>query len=149
MRKSLILSLAAFMFVVNPAAWAMGPVNVDAKGVAVKGYDVVNYFLKNTAVKGSQQYSTQWDGATWYFQNEQNRELFELNPKYYAPEYGGYCAYGVTQNAKADIDPEAFSVYKDHLYLNVNSQVKRYWESNKEMNINTADANWQSLKNNR
>lgn len=66
------------------------PVNTTVFGIAIKGYDTVAYHTQNRAVKGSLQYSTNWNDATWYFASAQNRDLFAADPERYAPQYGGY-----------------------------------------------------------
>ncbi len=64
--------------------------------VAIKGYDPVAYFTQNQAVEGSPQYSHHWLGATWYFASAEHRDMFMRDPAKYAPQYGGYCADGVS-----------------------------------------------------
>src|SRR6516162_11475264 len=78
-----------------PFAGKVEPVNKDGKGVALKGYDAVAYFEQNQPVKGSDQFSYQWMGATWLFSKAQNRDKFAADPQQYAPQYGGYCSYAV------------------------------------------------------
>ncbi|MBV8351135.1 MAG: hypothetical protein JOZ21_02530, partial [Verrucomicrobia bacterium] len=46
-------------------------VNVDEKGVILKGYDVVAYFKQGRAVKGNPNYSSRYGGATYYFASEE------------------------------------------------------------------------------
>ncbi|WP_352255987.1 YHS domain-containing (seleno)protein, partial [Pseudoalteromonas sp. 19-MNA-CIBAN-0066] len=60
---------------------------------AIKGYDSVAYFTQNKAVKGSDKYTFSYLGADWHFSSEENKTAFAENPKRYAPQYGGWCAY--------------------------------------------------------
>ncbi len=82
-----------------------GEVLVDERGVAIEGFDPVAYHLADTAVQGQAGYATQWNGATWWFSSEENRQLFIAAPEKYAPAYGGWCAYGVAEGYAAETDP--------------------------------------------
>jgi YHS domain-containing protein len=75
---------------VPAGAQALSPVNVDERGVAVKGYDVVAYFTAGEPVEGSSDMALKWSGATWWFSNRKHLELFQGDPEKYAPRYGGY-----------------------------------------------------------
>ena len=92
------------------------PVN-NNNATAIKGYDPVAYFKQSAAVKGSPQFTTQWMGATWQFSSAENRDLFAANPEQYAPQYGGYCAYAVSEGHTASIDPEAWKIVDGKLYV--------------------------------
>ena len=86
--------------------------------VAIKGYDPVAYFTQNDAVKGSEQFSYRWLGATWYFASAENRDLFAREPVKYAPQYGGHCADGVSFGTiTTNIDPNAWRIIEGKLYL--------------------------------
>ena len=79
--------------------------------VAIKGYDPVAYFTQNEAVKGSEQFSYRWLGATWQFASSENRDLFAHEPVKYAPQYGGLCADGVSfGTVTTNIDPKAWRI---------------------------------------
>lgn len=68
---------------------APGPVNTEY-GIAIKGFDPVAYFTAGEPVKGDEQFSYEWNGATWLFAAKRHKELFMNNPERYAPQYGGY-----------------------------------------------------------
>jgi len=111
---ALILMLAA----VNPAK-AEDVVNTGYFGdVAIKGYDTVAYFTEHKAVKGSEKFAYHWLGANWYFSSAENREIFTREPVKYAPQYGGYCADGVSAGTiTTNIDPKAWRIVDGKLYL--------------------------------
>lgn len=111
-------------------------------GVAVGGYDPVAYFTEGKAVKGSKQITTEKNGARWRFSSEENRAAFEADPSRYAPQYGGYCAWAVSQGYTAKGDPNAWKIVDGKLYLNYNRSVQRTWAKNTSKNIAKADANW-------
>jgi YHS domain-containing protein len=134
---SLLLLLAA------PAL--AGPVN-ETGGIAIKGYDPVAYFTDAKAVKGSPAHQHAWRGATWHFASAEHRDAFAADPEKYAPRYGGFCAYGVAQGYKVQIDPEAWSIVDGVLYLNYSPSVKRDWLKDTTGYITKADANWPGLE---
>ena len=122
------------------------PVNTE-NGVAIKGTDTVAYFNEGRAVKGSDRFTYEWMGATWKFASAENRDLFASNPEKYAPQYGGFCAWAVSQGYTAPIDPNAWKIVNDKLYLNYNKRVQRTWEKDIPGNITKADRNWPRLMN--
>jgi YHS domain-containing protein len=121
-------------------------INADRTGVAVRGYDPVAYFTDQQARKGSDQITATHAGATYYFSTTEHRDAFLAGPDRYVPAYGGFCAYGVAQGHKVDIDPEAFRVVDDRLYLNYSKGVQKRWLADVPGNIARADGNWQKLR---
>lgn len=141
---SAVLASGALAFPL--AALAAGPVNVNAQGVAVHGYDVVAYVVMGKPVKGSAEFSAAWRGATYWFSNAAHLKTFEADPARYEPQYGGYCAYGVAQGVKPDIDPTAFAVVDGKLFLNLNPGVQKRWQADIPGHIQKATQNWPTLK---
>ncbi len=66
------------------------PVNVNSKGIAIKGFDAVAYFSMGKPIKGTEEYEYEWKGAKWWFASNDHRELFLNAPEKYTPQYGGY-----------------------------------------------------------
>ena len=112
---------------------------------AINGYDTVAYFTEGAPVKGKKQFSTEYQQATWWFASQQNLDLFLSDPEKYAPQYGGYCAYAVSQNTTASIEPELFTIVDDKLYLNYSEKVNQQWTADKARFIVEADKNWPKL----
>lgn len=143
------LALLGVLFAAGVAGAAaetvVKPVNADGKGVAVHGYDVVAYFTENKAVKGSASHQFEWNGAVWRFSSAANRDRFAADPVAYGPQFGGYCAYAVSRNYTADIDPDAFSIVNGKLYLNYSRVVQIRWQLDRDGNIAKGDANWPKL----
>ena len=115
-------------------------------GVAIRGYDPVAYFAEGAAVEGSKQFSCSWKGTEWHFKNQSNLDTFRANPEKYAPQFGGYCAYGASENHKSPTEPNAFTIVNDKLYLNYNMKVKEMWMKDTKGRIATAEKNWNTLK---
>jgi len=115
--------------------------------IAIRGADPVAYFTENKPVLGSDRFSYQWKDATWLFASAENRDLFASNPEKYAPQYGGFCAWAVSQGYTASIDPNAWKIVDGKLYLNYNRSVQRSWERDIPGNIAKADRNWPKILN--
>ena len=115
------------------------------KGIAIKGYDPVAFFTEKKAMVGDQNIVFDWSGSQWRFISKENLELFKMNPEKYAPQYGGYCAYGVSENHKSPTDPNAWTVVGNKLYLNYSLKVKELWSTDIPGRINKADENWRTL----
>ena len=115
-------------------------------GKAIRGYDPVAYFSEGKPVKGDDKLLYSWNNANWYFSSRQNLDLFKANPEKYAPQYGGYCAYGLSEGHKAPTDADAWSIEDGKLYLNYNTDVRKMWSKEKKDRIEKADKNWQQIK---
>lgn len=122
-----------------------GVTNVDASGVAVQGYDVVAFFTEAKPVKGAAEFTAQHDGATYRFSSARHRDLFVAAPAKYVPQYGGYCAFGVTKDAKFPIEVETWQVIDGKLYLNKNADVKKKFSEDTAGLIRVADAKWPAV----
>lgn len=116
-----------------------------ANGVAIQGYDPVAYVTESAAVEGDAGITADYNGATYQFASAANRDAFVANPAKYAPQYGGFCAYAVSKGYTAPIDPQAFSVVDDKLYLNFSKSVRGIWSKDIPGNIVKGDANWPEL----
>lgn len=112
------------------------------QNVAIEGYDAVAYFTKSQATEGKASISHQYNGVKWHFSSEKNRDLFAKSPEKYAPQYGGYCAYAMSNGFTVSTDPHAFTIVNDKLYLNYSLGVRETWLEDKEERIVDADANW-------
>jgi YHS domain-containing protein len=107
---------------------------------AIYGYDPVAYFIDNKAIKGDKNITYEWHGAQWHFSNVEHKTLFANSPEKYAPQYGGYCAYAMSDGRLVGVDENAFTIYQGKLYLNYSSSVMQQWRSNIETYIRQADA---------
>ena len=115
-------------------------------GVAISGADPVAYFTDEAYVPGSADYTYEWEGTTWQFASQENRDLFAANPEQYAPEYGGFCAWAVAaKDALVPTDPNAWSIVDGKLYLNANQKVQSNWAKDIPGFIAQANINWPSL----
>jgi YHS domain-containing protein len=110
--------------------------------IAVGGYDTVAYFSIGEPTKGSSKFETEYQGATWRFSSQENLEMFRESPDDYAPQYGGYCAWAVSQGYTASGNPKNWTVVDNKLYLNYDDKIQDRWESDIPGFIARADENW-------
>ncbi|TMV09772.1 YHS domain-containing protein [Ruegeria sediminis] len=151
--KRFALAIAAAAAFALPAH--AGPQYVDGTGFAVSGYDVVAYRGLDQAavgapqpegVKGRADITADYNGATWAFATEENRDKFLENPAFYAPQYDGHCAYGVSKGGKVPGNPNLWRIVDDKLYLNITTNVVGFWEEDIPGNINIAEGNWPGIE---
>lgn len=122
--------------------------NLD-EGLAIKGYDPVAYFTVNKAVDGKKKWRYTYEGATYYFADSSNRALFIKAPKTYEPQYGGWCAFSMSNlNEKEEVDPRTFKILNGKLYLfyhtlSVNALSK--WNKDEERLKPLGDINWTAI----
>lgn len=118
------------------------PVVFSTKAGAIRGYDPVAYFTDHKPVKGLDSLQTNWNGAVWHFASAENREKFKNAPEKYAPQYGGYCAYGWAKGYAVKTEADAWAIENGKLYLNYDLKVQRDWDKNRSGYILQADANY-------
>ena len=136
--------LACILLAVSASAFAQN--NVDSSGLALQGYDPVAYFTDKQPVRGRAEFTAQHEGATYRFASAANRDAFTAAPAKYAPQYGGYCAFGLASGYKAPIEPDAWTVVDGKLYLNYNRSVRSRWSTDIPGFIRKADANWPTVR---
>jgi len=141
----LAIALATMSMLAVLAKDKSEPVNKQSNGLAIKGYDAVAYFNEGKAVKGRSEFQHEWMGAKWYFASAANRDLFAKSPEKYAPQFGGYCAWAVSNNYVYDADPEIWKVVEGKLYFNYNQSARRMWEQDIPGRIRKGQENWPSL----
>lgn len=148
MKKTNLLAslVAASALLVSTFSFAAEETQQDANGVILSGYDTVAYFTDSKPVKGNSAISAVHDGAIYHFSSEENRDAFKANPAKYAPQYGGFCAYGAAIGAKFPIDPTAFTVVDDKLYVNNSAKVVELWSAKQAKAITLADTKWSKIR---
>lgn len=115
-------------------------------GAAVHGYDVVAYFTQSKPVKGTSAYTAEHEGVTYRFSSAENRDKFGTDPAKYAPQYGGYCAFGTAMGRKFNGDPHAWAIVDDKLYLNLNKDVQARWKTDIPGFVKGANNNWPLIR---
>ena len=127
---------------------------VDETGFAVSGYDVVSYFslpqnpvgqTQTAPVEGDKSITADYNGATFAFSSEANRDTFLTEPAKFVPQYDGHCAYGVAKGGKVPGNPTLWRIINDKLYLNITKNVVSFWEEDIPDNLKKSTTNWPSL----
>ncbi|PCJ08234.1 MAG: hypothetical protein COB16_07805 [Rhodobacteraceae bacterium] len=128
---------------------------IDGTGFAVSGYDVVAYrgLASNVVgapqvagVAGQADITAKFNNATFAFSTKENRAKFLDNPEYYAPQYDGHCAYGVSKGGKVPGNPNLWRIVDDKLFLNITKTVVTFWEEDIPANISLAEGNWPGIE---
>jgi YHS domain-containing protein len=138
----LLIATVTLLLLVGPA-WA-GEF-FEKGGVALRGYDAVAYFSDKKPVKGLTEHKAEYKGSTFHFASKQNRDAFVADPAKFAPQYGGYCAFGAAGGYKAATDPAAFTIVDGKLYLNFNRDIQKQWSADIPGFVVKADKNWPTV----
>lgn len=143
--KTIIKTLAALVLLAT-SAFAGNLVNVSkASKAAVGGYDPVAFFTDAKPVSGSPSITAEHQGATYFFASEEHKRLFTENPEKYVPQFGGYCAYGVSEGKLFPVDISTWQVRNGKLYLNLNHDVLKKFNADFEGKVTKAEKNWPGL----
>jgi YHS domain-containing protein len=130
------------LFIAGAASAAPIAAVNTAHGLAIKGYDPVAYFTVGRPTRGMADFSVTYQGAVYRFVSAENRDRFIAAPQKFAPQYGGYCAYAISLNTIADIDPDEWAIVNGKLYLNNNFFSQALWSLDKSGHIARGDQNW-------
>jgi YHS domain-containing protein len=103
------------------AGWALPlstRVQAETPGrTALWGYDPVSYFAAGRPEHGSDKFSFEFEDTTYWFASEEHLKMFAADPERYAPQFKGYCASSVARGLKAEIDPEAWTIWNGQLFV--------------------------------
>ncbi|MCX2573183.1 YHS domain-containing (seleno)protein [Pedobacter sandarakinus] len=145
MKRTLIVA-ALSLFILFSASAQQSEIFAPG-GKAIRGFDPVAFFTQAKALKGVDTLSYQWKDVTWLFASAENMAMFKADPEKFAPQYGGYCAYGCSNNYKAPTQADTWTVVDDKLYFNYNVKVKEMWTKEQTERIKAADEKWPIIKN--
>lgn len=146
MTKKLFLLLFALLALPGLALAAEKRLlNLDESGTAIQGHDPVAYFTEGRAVKGDPKFFSVYNGARYRFASAENKKLFDADPNKYEPQFGGYCAYGVSKGGLYPIEPDAFQIVDGRLLLQYNKRARDQFNEDMQGNLKKADSNWPGL----
>ena len=135
------------IFVLAGTAVAGDLVNVSgASGIALNGYDTVAFFTKGAPTHGDPSISATYKGATYLFSSKANKAAFEKSPDRYAPQFGGFCAFGASVGALFPIDVSTWQIKDDKLYLNLNPAILEMFNKDLDGAIAKADKKWPGIE---
>ncbi len=145
MKTSSLLTILLATLVAS-TAWAGDLVNVSgASNIAIDGYDPVAFFTKHKPVHGDPGIKATYQGATYLFSSKRNRSRFEKDPARYAPQYGGFCAFGVSVNALFPVDIQTWQIRDGKLYLNLNPKILKSFNRDLQGHVKKANQQWPKL----
>lgn len=145
----MLARLAAAALLAAGLAFAALPTNAEVNvqsGYAIEGYDAVAYFQSGEPTPGSEEFSADYDGATWLFASAENRDAFAAEPEKYAPAYGGWCATGMSFGERVPIDPVYFKIVDGRLYLNNSNAAQMFFLKDVPGTISRADGHWAEIE---
>jgi YHS domain-containing protein len=119
--------------------------NLDKEGVAIQGYDPVAFFTDSKPVKGKPEFVAKKDGAVYLFASKEHRDLFLKEPAKYEPQFGGYCAYGLSKNKLAPVEVDAFQIVGGRLLMQYSKGIRDDFNKDTKGNLSKADSNWPGL----
>jgi enamine deaminase RidA (YjgF/YER057c/UK114 family) len=129
--------------------FAGAPSRAEEPRLSISGYDPVAYFTDGRPVQGKSEYEYLWHKLRWRFASSEHRDIFSKEPNRYAPQYDGYCAMGVTNDAAAhkdSVDPNAWAIVDGKLYLVHNTFWLQKWREQAAEYIKRADVNWHAVE---
>ena len=142
-RTIAVAAMLGLVTVFSLAANAQAAQEVNIQdGYAIHGYDVVAYFTVGRATPGVDRFTAEYQNVTYRFASSDNRDAFAADPASFAPQYGGYCAFGTAFGRKFDGDPHAWRIIDGKLYLNLSKKVQVRWLTDTAGFIRGANHNW-------
>jgi YHS domain-containing protein len=144
MKKVIAILLILWGFPALPQA-AKTLQNLDKNGAAIQGYDPVAFFTQNKPVKGDAKFHSTYRGATYYFASAEDQAAFAAAPAKYEPQFGGFCAYGVSRGKTVPIKVEAFQIVNGRLLLQYDLDIRNKFNQDQAGNLAKADQNWPGI----
>ncbi len=125
----------------------LSPINAvdydSADHLMLFGADVVGYFTEKRYLQGSPEHRSDYKGVTFYFASPENKALFDANPTAYLPQYGGYCANGISFAIPWGGNAEDFIVHDGKLYIFGGELSRQAFMLDRDGNLALADKYWE------
>lgn len=144
-RRFFAVSLVSLLTFTVAVAAEKSLLNLDNEGVAIQGHDPVGFFTVKAPLKGKPEFTSEFHGAKYRFHSAKNKAAFDAEPGRYEPQFGGYCAFGVSKGKLVEIDPEAFQVVDGRLLLQYSKGVRDDFNRDAAGNLKKAEENWPKL----
>jgi YHS domain-containing protein len=139
----------ALIFVLLTATYAFAAEkflnNLNKDGVALDGHDAVAFFTQGKPVKGNPEVQSIYRGARYYFSSAENKKSFDADPAKYEPQFGGYCAYGVSKGGLYEVELDAFQIVNGRLLMQYNKEARDEFNKDPQGRLKMADSNWPKL----
>ena len=118
-------------------------------GIAAQGFDVVSFF-DGSPKKGNASITSNYDGAQFQFSSELNKVKFKNSPETFLPQYGGFCAFAMSEGKEVIPNPNSWVIKEDKLYFFRRMlfgiiDAKKQWSKDFDDKKNRADKTWNNL----
>lgn len=140
------ISMSAGVFAADEYNVSNG-ITLTGKPLGLHGVDAVSMFSGDAPLIGDAVYTTAVDGIDYYFASKASHEAFEADPTAYLPQYGGFCALGVSLGKKLDGDVRYADIVDGKLYLFVNAAIFEKYLANREAVLAKAAMQWPGIRN--
>lgn len=146
-RRGILIGAAAALVVpVGRVQAAPALVAVDARGVALDGYDTSAYWTAAVALTGRDAHVVEWSGVPWRFDSAEAAAMFAAGPEAFAPQFGGFCTRAMSFSKVVNGDPEVWRIYGDKLYLFAQPVGGEKFDGGQDAMIAKAQAYWDTLQ---
>ena len=142
-----LLAACGAMVAQNPSG-TYSPVNAvadgDDKRVLLAGADVVSYFVAGRYEQGSPQFSSRYEDITVRFASAEHKALFDRDPQSYLPQFGGYCANGISYGIPWGGSADTWKIVDGMLYIFGGPSSKESFELDEKASLALAHKYWES-----
>jgi YHS domain-containing protein len=128
------------------ATYALAGDFYEDKGVALDSYDALSYFATiPDPILGVKELSFDYKGSKFYFITASHLHTFAGDPEHYAPQFGGFDAYGVSQGRKVGAHPRVYAVVGGKLYMFSDVESRKNWKKDIPGNVARAAEQWSEV----
>jgi YHS domain-containing protein len=128
------------------ATYALAGDFFEEKGVALDSYDALSYFASAPEpIPGVKELTYDYKGSKFYFITSSHLHAFASDPERYAPQFGGFDAYGVSQGRKVGGHPRVFAVVDGKLYMFSDTESRKTWKKDVAGNVARASEQWSEV----
>lgn len=142
---ALALGGCSAMFAQNPDS-PLRPVRASAIAddahVMLDGHDVVAYFTQGHHALGQPRWRSLYQGVSFHFASAEHKALFDAAPQRYLPQFGGFCANGISYAIPWGGDADTWRIVDGKLYIFGGAASRDAFELDTPGNIRLADQYW-------
>lgn len=141
-----ILRLASVAILSVTATYALAGDFFEEKGVALNSYDALSYFTPAPdPIPGKKELGFDYKGSKFYFITNTHLLAFAADPERYAPQFGGFDAFGVSQGRKVGAHPRVFALVDGKLYMFSDVESRKNWKKDVSGNVARASEQWSEV----
>ena len=123
-----------------------GEYNTLYATLGAKAYDVLACITDKGPVQGSDMFTASRGGVTSRCASVEHGDTFKADPAKYAPQYGGFGAWGDSEGKLFDVDlVNGWTVTDNKLHLNFNVDVNNTFARDSQGFVSKAERNWGGL----